>query len=170
MSGIVNIAPGTYGNLDLRAGVNAHFSAGTYVVNSIQLNGNATLHIDSGPVILNIAGCNSISGSNCATYLGIAGDFSGGSISNASLNPTNFQILYAGTGEIRMRGGAAASALVYAPNATVDLSGGGSFYGAIIGYSVEVSGGATLHYDRNLQNGLYTIGNFALASFTWKKF
>jgi len=31
-------------------------------------------------------------------------------------------------------------------------------------------GGAAIHYDRELQKTAYTVGNFMLSSFTWKKY
>jgi choice-of-anchor A domain-containing protein len=152
-----------YGNLSLGGGRIFHLTAGTYIMNSLTLVGNAVLVIDSGPVILNVAG----QGIGPNQYVV---DFNGGSLTNATLNPLNFQILYAGTSDIRLRGGAAAAGTVYAPNADITLGGGGDFYGSLIGYSVEVSGDTALHYDRNLSNTAYTIGNYILSSFTWRKF
>jgi len=56
-----------------------------------------------------------------------------------------------------------------APNASFSF-GGGSWYGAVIGQTLTDMGGAAIHYDRELQKTAYTVGNFMLSSFTWKKY
>jgi hypothetical protein len=140
------------------------FTAGTYNINSISLtSSNASISILSGPVIFNIGGVGLSSGQDAVSL-------AGGSVTNATLNPLNLQIQYAGTNGVQMAGGTGSSAVIYAPNATVTITGGSDFYGSVIGYSVNVPGGAHIHYDRNLQNTAYTIGNYSLSGFTWKKF
>jgi hypothetical protein len=159
--GSVALTPGSYGNLKLTGGATLHLSAGTYDINSISLSGNSTVVIDSGPVILNVAGQGE----------GTPVDFSGGSITNASLNPSNFQVQYAGTGTLKLTGGSQTSGIVYAPNAGLKFTGGTDWYGAVIGGTLDDSGGTAIHYDRNLQRAaLFTLGNYLLNSFTWKKF
>ena len=94
---------------------NAAPQAGKYNVNSIKLVGNSTLVVDGppvgpvGPVTLNVAG------QGTTTPI----DFSGGSVQNLSYKPANFEILYAGTGTLKVSGGAATAAMVFAPNADV---------------------------------------------------
>jgi choice-of-anchor A domain-containing protein len=133
-----------------------HMSAGTYI-------GSAELVVDSGPIIINVMGAGLAAGA-------YAVDFSGNSLTNLTFNPLNFQILYAGTNPIRLTGGSATAATVYAPNADVTLTGGGDFFGSIIGRSVNVNGGSQIHYDRNLANTAFNIGNYMLSGFTWNKF
>lgn len=159
----VTIPPGSYGNVSLTAGTNLHLSAGTYNINSISEAGTSQVIIDSGPVILNVAG-NSLSGGAAAI------DLTGGGISNPSLVPSNFQIFYAGTANVKLKGGAAASALVDAPNASFSFSGGGDWYGAVIGQYMTDMGGAAIHYDRRLKEKFYYVGNPTLESFTWNKY
>jgi hypothetical protein len=155
------IPPGSYGNINLTGGALLHLSAGTYNINSISEAGQSQVIIDSSPVIMNVAGNNS---SNPI-------DLTGGGVANATLNPSNFQISYAGTGTINVKGGAQASALVYAPNATFSFnSAGGDWYGAIIAKSMTDMGGAAVHYDRRLSNEFMTVGNYMVTSFTWKKY
>ena len=157
----VLLAPGYYGNISLSGGATLHLAAGTYDINSIGLSGNSTLVIDSGPVILNVAG------QSVTTPI----DFSGGAVTNAAMDPSKFQIQYAGTGTVKLTGGAQTSALVYAPNANVLFTGGTDWYGAVIAGTLDDSGGTAIHYDRHLkQTTLYTVGNYMLDSFTWKKF
>jgi len=92
----------------------------------------------------------------------------------------NFQIQYRGDqrcltdalqcNNIKLAGGAQSSAVVNAPYSSINFAGGGSFYGAVIGQYVKDTGGADIYYDRQLQNAAFTIGNWMLQSFTWKKY
>ena len=133
----------------------------TININSITLNGNAQIVIPVGAsVILNVAG------QGQSTPI----DFTGGSTSNASLDPSHFQIQYAGTGTVKVNGGAATSEMLYAPNAAVVLSGGNDFYGSIVGATVTDTGGAKLHYDRHLSQSFFTVGNAMMSTFSWKKY
>jgi Tfp pilus assembly protein PilX len=161
--GDITIPPGSYGDLNISGGANVHLSAGAYNINSLTESGGSTIIIDSGPVILNVAG-NGINSNSKAV------DLSGGSVTNASLLPTNFQIMYAGTAKVALSGGGQASGLVYAPNSSLAFSGGSNWYGAVIGGIITDTGGTAIHYDRRLQNTAYTLGNYMLSSFTWKKY
>jgi hypothetical protein len=133
----------------------------TITVNSLKLSGGSTLVV-LGTVVLNVAGTGQTNPI----------DLTGGIISNASLDPSRFQIRYGGTGEVKASGGTRTAAVLNTPGAAVSLSGGTSFYGAIIGRDITVSGGATIHYDTNLANTMTTTaaGPDMLSSFTWKKY
>lgn len=133
-------------------------------MNSLSLAGNATLQI-LGTVILQIAG------SGSTTPL----DLTGGSVTNGGLtttdfDPAHFQITYAGTGTIKSAGGSSFVGVVYAPNADIQLTGGTSIYGSVIGNTIQDEGGATIYYDQNLNNEFYTVGNAMLSAFSWKKY
>ena len=162
-------SPALYGNLgfsnpgntiELSAGLGG--TPGIYNVNSLSLSSGVTLKIDSCPVILNIAG-NGIPPSQPVL------DTSSGAISN-SFAPSCFQIVYGGTGLIKLAGGAAAAGVVYAPNASVTLTGGGSWNGAIIANNVTDTGGTTVHYDRALGSAFYIAGNYVPMGFNWSSF
>ena len=161
--GVVTLIPGatsiSLGDVNLTGGSILHLTAGTYNLNSITLAGNSSLVIDSGPVIMNVVGAGQTNPI----------DFTGGVVSNSSFDPTKFQILYAGTNNVKLEGGTATSAMVFVPNASVSISGGSDFYGAILGKAVTDTGGTHFHYDRSLQNNFMTLGNYMLSSFTWKK-
>ncbi len=159
-SGSTSLAPGSYANFD-QTGQDVHLSAGTYNFNCMTQNGNGVLVLDSGPVVINVTG------NSCGTDVI---KLNGGGISNAGLDPSQFTINYAGTGNVKLAGGNQAAALLYAPNASLSFSGGGEFYGAAIANNVTDFGGATINYDRRLQKSLFTVGNWMLDSFTWKKF
>src|SRR5215470_3053065 len=159
--------PALYGNLTINSGATIHLEPGVYNINSLTLNGNATVVIDPptpstapSQVTINIAGAGQ----------SIPLDLTGGSLTNPSYNPSNLQFVYAGTGTLKLEGGAAAAGIVYAPNATVTFNGGSNWYGAAIGQFVDDKGGTALNYDRRLQKALYTLGNWELDSFTWKKY
>ena len=150
---------GVYGDITVKG--NVHLTSGCYNIDSFTENGGGTLIIDSGPVVINVAG------SGGGTVMDLTG---GGVINNAGWSPQMLQIMYAGTGSIAVKGGANATALLYAPNASFSFnSAGGNWYGALIVGQMTDMGGATVNYDRNLQKTAVTIGNWMLDSFTWSK-
>jgi hypothetical protein len=153
----------TVGNVTVNANKTLTLGApgvvSTINMNSLTINGNATIVI-LGTVILNVVG------SGQTTPI----DFTGGSVSNSSFDPTTFQVMYAGTGSVKLNGGAHTTAMVYAPNAAVSLNGGGDFYGSVVGATVDDMGGARIHYDRRLSSEFYVVGNAMMSSFTWKKY
>jgi len=155
-----SVAPVSLGNVSLTGGATVHLTAGTYNFNSISMAGNSNLIIDSGPVIMNVVG----------TGTGTPIDLTGGTTSNTTYDPSLFQILYSGTGTVKLAGGAATAATVYVPNASAQLSGGSDFYGSILAATVADTGGTAIHYDRHLSQSFFTVGNYMLNSFTWKKF
>jgi Tfp pilus assembly protein PilX len=157
--------PGVYGDLTIKGTV--HLSAGCYNINSLTENGHGAITIDSGPVIVNIAGSGGAGNPPLSTPVDLTG---GGLINNTGFSPQMFQLLYAGTGTINLKGGANATGLLYAPNANLSFnSAGGNWYGAVIMGSMSDGGGATINYDTNLQRTAVTVGNWMLDSFTWKK-
>jgi hypothetical protein len=156
--------PVLLGDVRLDAGTaELHLKAGTYNINSMTANGNSKIVIDSGPVIVNVAGTGFSDSQKVI-------DFAGQMASNSTFDPTQLQILYAGTARIEGAGGSDNAALVYAPNANVVLTGGSDWYGALVGKYVSVNGGAALHYDRHLQKSELALGGWALSSFSWKKY
>jgi Tfp pilus assembly protein PilX len=133
---------------------------------SLTANGNPNIYIDPIPgtspaqyaqIVLNVAAAGSI-------------DLTGSSLSNPSLVPANFQILYAGTNQITINGGTQAASLLYAPNAPFKLNGGGNLYGAVVANQVTDLGGGAIHYDRSLEKQFYQLGNYMLSAFNWQKY
>jgi hypothetical protein len=86
------------------------------------------------------------------------------------LNPSLLQINYAGSGNVKVAGNSASAAVVYAPAASVTLTGGSDFFGAILGKTVTDAGGTAIHYDLNLMNSSFIVSNYMLDSFNWAKF
>jgi hypothetical protein len=158
-SGIV-LPPGTYGDINMTSHAAVHLTTGVYGINSISMQGNSQIIIDSGPVVLNVYGANQ------NTPI----DFTGGTLINATLDSSSLQVEYAGSGTIKLAGGSQSSGTVYAPNAPVQLVGGADWYGAVIGATVDDTGGTKVHNDRRLANEFFSVGNNMLSAFSWKKF
>jgi hypothetical protein len=139
-----------------------YLRGGTYEINSIDVKGNLVIEPGTGPVYLKVAGQ--------GFDAGVPIEFTANSVSNTSFVSANFQIIYGGTGEIKLRGNASFAAVVYAPNSSTTFAGNGDFYGAIVTKKVNSTGGASIHYDRALETGGMTLGNPVMSSFTWKSF
>ena len=150
----------TMGNVAVNAGAVLHLNAGIYVLNSLTMNGNSTIVVDSGPVVVQVAGVGQ------STPITITGQ----GLANASYRPTDLQFIYGGTGEIKLAGGDTSAALFYAPKATASISGGADLYGAIVVNKLTETGGAAIHYDRNLSKTAMTAGNYMMSAFTWKSY
>jgi len=118
----------------------------------------------SGQVILNIGG----NGSGALTLSGVT-------LANANANQVadDFIINYAGTGGFTASGFTSGSAVLYAPNAAVTLSGSTPWYGAIVAKTLTYSGGAAVHFDTALltAGGIGSSpGPYRQIGFTWSKF
>lgn len=184
-----------WGNLSISGGGKLVINDGTYNLNSVSVSGGGSITTDAAPdTTINMTVVRTFSLSGGATFnIPATGstvalnmvdtasvttpvDFSGGSVSNGSMDASKFQIKYGGTGSIKLSGGTKQAAVVYAPNAAISFSGGSALYGAVIGKTIIDSGGAHIFYDRNLQSsGLFTTttwqaGNSMLSSFSWKKY
>jgi Tfp pilus assembly protein PilX len=150
------------GTLNIVGGTNPTV---TMNINSITLGGNANLTMATGTtVIMNVAGRTAIG--SLATPV----DLTGGADINPSFDPTRLQILYAGTGELKLTGNNTLAATIYAPNAAVSTHGNGQIYGSILSSTFIDAGNTNFHYDRNLQKKYKTLGNFVMTSFSWKKY
>ena len=160
----VTFAPGLYGNITINNKV-VHISSGTYTFNQLILAGGAQIIIDSGPVVLQLAG-QSLTGIPPVVL-----DFGGGSfVSNPLSDASDFYIVYGGTAQVHVRGSSDAYGVVYAPNSDVSVLGSSNWYGSILGNTVDASGGINLHYDRNLSSEFYITGKLRAMSFSWNKF
>lgn len=158
------------GNVSIASDVVMHLGGTSgcpcyYTVNSFQITGGASLVIDGGPVVINIAG-NSLTGSTKAL------DLSGGGVANATFVPSNLIFNYAGTQPINLTGGTSTAGVVDAPNSAVTLAGGADFYGSVISSTLTDSGGTSIHYDQQLATMFSTqsTGTPLLTSFSWKKY
>lgn len=163
-----------YGDISLSGSKVVTLYPGTYNINSISITGNAQLVVAPyppgtpppnvpgtyGPVVINVAG------NNNATPI----DLEGNGISNPTYDPSMMQFLYAGNGTMKIAGNGASAAVVYAPNASADFKGNGTFYGSVIANQLLDVGNGAIYYDMKLKKKLFTVGNYVLNSFTWNKY
>jgi Tfp pilus assembly protein PilX len=142
-----SLVPGNYGNISLNAHKTLTLSPGTYNINSLTMTGNSTIQISPpGAVVINVAG----------TGVTTPIDMTGGSLANSTQIAANFQINYAGTGNIAVSGGNTTYAVVNAPNANLSFHGGGDFYGSATGATITDAGNVGLHFDTTLTNNVNT--------------
>jgi hypothetical protein len=101
---------------------------------------------------------------NVTYYVGGQINFSGGSFQNLSgkaSNDTIYGIGASGT-QANISGSSQFTGVIYAPNYDVKISGSGYYVGSMVANSLDLSGGANMHYDEALAgtNG----NNFSFAS------
>ena len=148
------LSAGKYGDISITSSTVLILQTGTYNINTISEAGQAQIYV-TGPVTLNVTG----SGGGTVVKL------TGGGFSNTTGTPSNFQVNYAGTGEVDLSGGNQASILVNAPNAYTKLTGNSNYYGAILSNTIYVGGGASFHYDSNTQIPLPVATYYTLLSY-----
>jgi hypothetical protein len=165
---VPNGATIAWGNVTVGSKIDLVLQGGQYNVNSIAFTANSSSTIGTvagtGPVVMNVAGVGIDPSS------GYVVDFGGGALMNSTFDPSLFQIEYAGTGQLQMRGNSTASAMVMAPNAAATLVGTADFYGAMVAKTFNVTGNVNMHYDRHLASNFYFAGSPMLSSFSWKRF
>jgi Tfp pilus assembly protein PilX len=129
-----------------------------YDIDSLSQNqGNISV---SGYVVLNIKTSLSVGGNGISN--GIA----------ATIPPEAVQINYKGTNAVTVNGNGAVSAVLSAPNATVNLGGGGAagyWVGAIQANNVSVQGGYPIHYDTQLSRVGGSLGAIVSTAYGRKK-
>jgi hypothetical protein len=187
----VNYITSSIGATTLPTGSDTAASDGCYYYNfspgaGISLNGG-TFQISGKVVVMliNHSGVGALiaggsSGVNIATGASLTiytnGNISvtgGGGLSNGNSEPSS--CVFFGTNStpgsqtITLSGNGHTSVSLFAPNAVITMSGGGSggdFYGAIVGYSVRMNGNTRFHYDEALGR-LYTGKPFGIAK--WRE-
>ncbi len=129
-----------------------------YDINSLSQN-QGQINI-SGYVVLQIESSLSISGNGISN--GITQD----------IPPEYLEMNYAGTSDVTINGNGAVSAVLNAPNATVNLGGGGSggyFVGAVQAGNINVSGGYPVHYDLQLSRMGGSLGVVTTTAYSRQK-
>ncbi len=145
-----SVTAGSYGNVSISG--NVTLTGGTannpaiFNLNSLSIGSNATLTV-SGYVVINLAGQQLSANANVLNMTGNA------QINNASAVPAAFTVNYGGTHPIQLTGSTTTYAFIDAPNSAVDLHGSSpnaSFYGAVIGRTIDDSGGVNFYWDAGL--------------------
>lgn len=155
-------------------------TGGEYLINSWSMSGKKNLYI-TGDVTIVATGDMSMSG-NAAVYLSpsaslkiyAAGNLSlgGNGILNDSQRPEQLLVFGTNTTEggqdFKIHGNGYLAAAVYAPNAVVELNGGGTsgrVYGAIAGYDSKLTGNSHFSYDEALEE--YNLGDAGYTVESW---
>jgi hypothetical protein len=139
-SGQLTIPGGTYGALNVTSqGTIVLGTPGqttTYNFQSFSTGAQSSI-VFAGSVVINIEGGVDVG--------------AGGSISNLSMAASAIHWNLKGTGQTQLSIGGNGNTLgvFYAPNNLLYMRGGGNFYGAIIGQSVNVGGNASIHIDQD---------------------
>jgi flagellar hook assembly protein FlgD len=149
------------GALTLTGGASRTLTAGEYRITSLDLSNGTTLTLN-GAITLHNSGNFSINGGSKIVITngpvviyqnGQKIDISNGVIVNNSQSPKNFTIYGTqGLKTINLTGGTSVHALIYAPTAAITISGGQNTFGSVIGNTVDISGGSSVHYDESLKN------------------
>jgi Tfp pilus assembly protein PilX len=145
-------------------------------VNSISLAGGSSVGISATSstqgAVLGIVGKNPDNSTIAAPV-----DFTGGTYTAVTgcascsvFDASMLQMVYAGTGEIKMTGNSGAAATFYAPNALFTLSGTADIYGSVLAKRLDETGNGNIHYDQRLKHDFYVVGNPMMGTFNWKRF
>ena len=139
------------GTLSLSGNKKRTLTAGTYVVSSISITGNAKLIINAsgGPVNLYVTGAISVAGNG---------------IANSTNLPQNLMIYQSGSNGISFSGNADFYGTLYAPESPLAISGNGNMYGAFVASSLQNSGNGGVHFDQALKAIPGGPGTFKLTS------
>ena len=165
------INPGNYGDISLSGSSTLILDPGTtasgtyvYNINSLTMHGNSNLQLKvttAQNIVINVTG-------NGATTPFL---MRGNTNANSNvLTPEQLVINYAGTGTIDLSGNTSTTALIYAPNGKVSLSGSADMNGAVVGNTVSDGGNMNIHYDINAANMSNTTNRNFLLSFSWSKY
>jgi hypothetical protein len=132
----------SYGQVNFGSCANITLQSGIYNFDTLLISNGATIHVPSnGSVVINIF--NSSGSSTPFTS-------NGGTIANPGGDPNNLTFVYDGSNTINLNNGAALFATIYAPHASVNLSGNGGLYGAIVGKTFNFTGSGHVIYDTHL--------------------
>lgn len=124
-----------------------------YDIDSVTESGLANL-VTNGYVVLNVRSSLSITGQGVANPL--------------TTSPEALQINYAGTSAVSIGGNGGISAIISAPNATVNLGGAGSkgyLVGAVQAGNINDLGGYPVHYDLQLGRAEGTLSPVIITSY-----
>jgi hypothetical protein len=157
-----NGATVVWGNVSFSTNAHLNLDGGTYNVNSFQTNNNNVLTVTgTSPAIMKVQG----TGQATPIYIDNNSTFT-----NSSFDASRMQFVYGGTGLIDLQNNSAMSAMIYAPNATVYLANNGDFYGSVIAATTTINNNGSIYYDRHLTTTVFTVGNWMLSTFNWKKY
>lgn len=161
------LTPGNYGDISISSQCTLTLTPGVYNINSLSESGQGQVVIAPDPVTGQYGQVTvNVTGANQANPL----DLSGGGFLNSSYVAAYFTVNYAGTGTIKITGGAGSAVVINAPNASAQISGNGDLFGSIIANNITDTGNGGINYDRGLSRNTYSVSNYMLDSFSWTKY
>lgn len=122
-------------DLVINNGRNLTLQAGTYHFRDLLLQGGSQLIIDGEVEI----------------FIDREMRFDNGTVANLGQLPKDF-ILNVNQGPVNIQGGHNLHAVIYAPEADLFIQNDGGFFGALTAKTLELGGGAQLHYDESLRD------------------
>jgi hypothetical protein len=138
------------------------FPPGDYQLSSLTVAGNVRLQL--------IPGSNGQYGQVRFFIVGNSStspvQLSGNAVTNNSQIPGNFQVWYGGSQNVSLSGNANFHGVLYAPQANVTMSGNGQIFGAVVGYTINNSGNAAIHFDEALATQTNQWASFSTRSLT----
>lgn len=127
---ILNINPGTFGDVHITASGQLVLAPGTYVFNSLLLDGDCKLIVSDATEI----------------YIANGATVNVGAVVNQTKLPTNLKF-FVESGDVSLNGAAAAYYVLYAPDSPVTLTGSSAVFGNLVGQSLDLSGNTRVHFD-----------------------
>ena len=152
-----SIGSGSYRNISVPQDTNITLTGGTYYIDNFTLSRGATITLSAGV--------------NTTLFVKSGLTFNQGAVLNSS-DPSLFQIYYAGTNAatVSLKTTGSYYGTIYAPNATLSLSGGTGFYGSFIADTLVASGGSAIHYNKALGTKSLALGPFRIMTWTQKSY
>jgi alpha-tubulin suppressor-like RCC1 family protein len=134
------------GNVVVNSGQTLTLQAGSYVASSLTLNGNSSLVVRGGAVLIWVTGFLNFNGA-----------------ANANGVPANLQFLVTGSQDVNVNSGSNLHGILYAPGAHVNLNA--QVFGSVVGDGVSLfNSGGQVHYDQNEACIVATPSNAPIAA------
>jgi hypothetical protein len=134
--------PANFGKVNFGSCAKITLKPGVYNMDTLYISNGAALAVSPpGPVVMNV-----MNASGSTTPL----KMDGGTVANDGGNPLNISFVYAGNQTVSINAGTNIFSTIYAPHASVSVTGNGGLYGAIVGRTFSFSGSGHVVYDSNL--------------------
>jgi len=153
------------GNLNINT--NGYYDLGpTHITGNLTISGNAIVRLTGTVWIdgtISMSGNTNIEGS--ATIVAVGNIQVTG---NTKLDPDDIPLIISTDGNITATGNSWTSAILYAPNGGIVMSGNSKVYGCVIGESISASGNNVVEYVTGLRGRGDLPGSGGLEILTWQ--
>ncbi len=132
--------PGSYGTVTIRADVT--IKPGDYFIDQLNVTSQGSMIMEGATNL----------------YINTGFDMQGQATANDPAHPENLSVFFSGGKDaqrppvLKWAGGTGISASIYAPYATLELTGGTNYSGSFIAYQVKTIGNAEIHFDQGSLN------------------